>query len=403
MKISTNPKKIHELLTRAVDTIYPTAADLEKSLKSGKRLRVYHGVDPTGPQLHIGHSIPLKNLRRFQELGHETILLIGSFTATIGDPTGKDASRKPLTREQVMENARTYKKQAAKILDFDGANATQVRFNHEWLDPMTLRDFIKLGFYVTGPRLLERDMFQRRLASGGTFTVTEELYPLLQGYDSVAMDVDVELGGTDQTFNMLMGRDLVGSLKKKEKFVITNPLVSDASGRKIGKSEGNVIGITDAPEDLYGKIMALGDEVIIPTFRLCTDLSMDEVREMERAMKAGANPRDYKARLAETIVEMYHGKKAADTAAKNFVKLFREHAAPEEMTEIKLKAEKWNVVELLVETKLAASKSDARRLLEQGGVKIDGHTLEGTDVEVIITKAGHVLQRGKRQFVRIRV
>jgi len=401
MKTSTDPKKIEELLTRGVDTVYPTREAFEKMLKSGKRIRVYHGIDPTSPVLHIGHTVSLRKLRQLQELGHEVVLLIGSFTAMIGDPTGKDATRKPLTREEVLANAQSYKMQASKILDFDGKNPVRIRFNHEWLDPMTLRDFVTVSHEITVPQLLERDMFERRRKEGGTVTLPELLYPLLQGYDSVALDVDLEIGGTDQTFNMLVGRDLMRSLKKKEKIVLTTPLLADANGKKIGKSEGNAIGIADPPDELYGKIMALGDDVIVPVFELCTDVTMDEIKKMKEAMKKGGNPRDFKALLAHTIVAMYHSKKDADAAAVHFDKLFRDHAAPDEMPEVRVKKEKGNIVDILLETKLVSSKTEARRLIEQGGIKIDGVVVRDMNAEVTISKKGVVLQKGKRHFVRI--
>ncbi len=403
MKVSTDSKKIEELLTRGVDTIYPSREAFEKVLHSGKRLRLYNGIDPTGPELTLGHSVVLRKLEQFRALGHEVILLIGDFTARIGDPTHKTAARKPLTHEEVLANAKYYREQASAILHFDDReNPVAIRYNAEWWDPMPTREFLKLGYLVSLQRLIERDMFQDRLSKGEEVSFTELTYPLLQGYDSVALDVDLEVGGTDQTFNMLMGRRLMERLKRKEKFVLTTPLLADASGRKIGKTEGNVIAIAAPPDELYGKIMALGDEAIMPVFELCTDISMDEIKKMRVAMKKGTNPRDVKARLASTLVELYHSKKAASEAARRFEKLFKKHELPEKMPEVCVKKEKWNIVDLLVLTKLAASKSEARRLLEQGGIKIDGHTLEGTDVEVIITKTGHVLQRGKRQFIRVR-
>lgn len=402
MKILKDEEKIKTLLTRGVEMIYPTPAALEKVLRSGKRLKLYNGIDPTGDRLHLGHTVQLRKLRQFQDLGHEVILLFGSFTAMLGDPTGKDKTRQPLTREQVLQNAKNYKKEAAKILKFTGPNAAKIKMNHVWLDNMTLRDFVGLAHEVTVPRLLERDMFDRRLKSGGTVTMPELIYPLLQGYDSVAMDVDLEVGGSDQTFNMLMGRDLMRSLKGKEKFVLTNKLLVDSSGKKIGKTEGNVIGISDSPDDLYGKIMALGDDAIISVFILCTDVPAERIAEMERAMKHQKNPRDFKALLARTIVEMYHSKEEARAAEAQFLKLFREHEAPEKIPSKKLKKPEWMAVDLLVETNLAASKSEARRLIDQGGIKIAGQVLK-KDAVVRLNKEGVVIQRGKRQFVRARL
>lgn len=401
MPVSKDPKKIKELLTRGVEGVYPSVTAFEKVLKSGKRLRLYNGIDPTGSQLHLGHTVQLRKLRQFQDLGHEVILLFGSFTAMLGDPTGKDKARRSLTREQVIENTKNYKKEAAKILNFTGPNAAKIKMNHEWLDTMTLRDFVTLSHEVTVPRLLERDMFDRRLKSGGTITMPELIYPLLQGYDSVAMDVDLEVGGSDQMFNMLMGRDLVKTLKHKEKFVLTTPLLVDSNGHKIGKTEGNVIAISDTPDDLYGKIMALGDDSILPVFFLCTDESLEQIAEMERAIKKQKNPRDFKALLARIIVEMYHSKQAAHDAEARFLKMFRSHEAPDDVEVIKLKKQKWDLLDLLVETKLVSSKSEARRLLAQGGIKIAGVAAK-EDCEVQLNKKGIVFQRGKRQFVSVK-
>ena len=401
MKPIIDSKKINELLTRGVDKIYPSPKVLEKVLKSGKRIRLYNGIDPSGAKLHIGHTAQLRKLRLFQELGHEVILLIGSFTAMIGDPTGKNQTRVPLTREQVLENAKNYKEQASKILDFNGENPVKIKYNHEWLDDMSLRDFADLGQHITVPQLLERDMFEKRLQAGETISVAEFIYPMLQGYDSVAMDVDLEIGGSDQTFNMLVGRDFMKSFANKEKFVMTLPLLVDSKGMKIGKSEGNVIGITDSPEELFGKIMALGDDVIISIFESCTDVSMEEISKIKSAIKKGENPRNLKARLAETIVRMYHSESEAKKAVENFDNVFKKHEAPEKIKTFKVKNDKWNIVDLLVETKLASSKSEARRLIEQGGIKFGGQTLGVGDQEIIIPKKGDILQRGKRQFIKI--
>lgn len=402
MKISTDTKKIEELLTRGVDTVYPTREALLKVLKSGIRLRLYNGIDPTGPDLTLGHAVVLRKLEQFRALGHEVILLIGDFTARIGDPTGKTTARVPLTHEQVLANAHKYKEQASAVLDIENKNnPVSIRYNAEWWDSMLMRDFLRLGFFVSYQRLVERDMFQERLKAGDEISFTELSYPLLQGYDSVVMGVDLEIGGSDQTFNMLMGRRLMSRIKQKEKFVLTTPLLTDAAGKKIGKSEGNVIGIADAPGELYGKIMALGDHAILSVFELCTDVSIDEIRKMKEAMKKGANPRDYKVLLAATLVEMYHSKKAAVEAARKFDMLFREHAAPEEMPTIKVKKTTGNVVDVLVETKLVSSKSEGRRLIEQGGVKIDGATIKDINATVMVRKKGLVIQKGKRHFVRV--
>lgn len=462
MKILTDSKKIEQLLTRGVDKIYPTKDALEKVLKSGKRIRLYTGWDPTTGEVHIGHTVVMRKLRQFQELGHELIFLLGTFTATLGDPTGKLSARKAMTIEETKKNAASFLKQAGKVIDFAGPNAAQIKYNHEWLSPMNLADIIKLASNFTVQQMIKRDMFTERMSvkiecpecheffrsralqafgyefEEGTFGVkaidakefctacgyevdfnnqqklsglkiipptpiylNEFLYPLMQGYDSVAMDVNLEVGATDQTFNMLAGRTLMKALKNKEKFVLTVPLLTDSSGKKIGKTEGNVIGIADPPNDLYGKVMALGDDAIITVFELCTDVSLDDIEKMKKELKKGANPRDLKALLARTLVAMYHDVSAAKSAEDNFNKLFREHEAPEEIAEIKVKKDKWNIIDLLIETNLASSRSEARRLIEQGGIKVEGQTLKEIDTEVVVAKKGTIIQRGKRQFVKV--
>ncbi|MBF8280716.1 MAG: Tyrosine--tRNA ligase [Candidatus Magasanikbacteria bacterium] len=328
MKILTDKKKIDEVLTRGVDKIYPTKETLAARMAKGP-IKLYLGVDPTGGDLHIGHSVALRKLEQFRRLGHKVILLIGSFTARIGDPSGKSASRKPLTKEQVLANAKDYKKQASKVLNFDDrANPVEMRMNGEWWDKMFYGDFLKIAGHFTVQQLLERDMFERRLKEGQPITMPEILYPVMQGYDSVALTVDAELGGTDQTFNMLVGRALMKETLGKEKFVITVPILEDSRGVKIGKTEGNVIALAAPPDDLFGKIMSLGDDVIVKCFDLCTDVPSGEVREIERALLGGANPRDFKMRLAEEIVKMYHGAATARDAAEEFVAVHRGHTAP---------------------------------------------------------------------------
>ncbi|MBU0648894.1 tyrosine--tRNA ligase [Patescibacteria group bacterium] len=402
MKAKTDKKKIDEILTRTVENIYPSREALEKVLHAGKRLKIYTGIDPTGPEIHLGHAVFLRKLRQFQDLGHEIILLIGDFTGMVGDPTGKYSTRQVLTDKEIKKNEKDYKKQVGKILDFKSrTNPAKVMKNSAWLSKLKFKDILELCSNVTVQQMIERDMFEKRIKTGKPISLHEFLYPIMQGYDSVAMNIDMEVGGSDQTFNMLVGRDLMKSLKKKEKFVLTTTLLTDASGRKIGKTEGNVIAISDKPEELYGKIMALGDEVILKMFAYCTDVSKEEIKGMAQKMSQGANPRDYKMQLAHEIVRLYNGAAAAKKAEQHFKGLFQEKAAPSKVKVYKVADKKINIVDLLIKTKLASSKSDARRLIEQGGVKADGHVLEGWDVDIIPTKKGAVVQKGKRHFIKI--
>ncbi|KKS12806.1 MAG: Tyrosine-tRNA ligase [Candidatus Magasanikbacteria bacterium GW2011_GWA2_41_55] len=331
MKINTDKQKINELLTRGVENIYPTSAFLEKELKSGRQLKLYTGYDPTAATLHIGHGITLMKLRQFQDLGHKIIFLIGDFTGMIGDPSDKLAARKQLTREQVLANCKNYQKQAAAILDFSGGNSVELKYNSEWLGKLNFVEILELSAHFTVPRLLERDMFQERLKKEETIYLHEFLYPVMQAYDSVAMNVDGEVGGNDQTFNMLCGRDLMKELKKKEKFVLTMKLLADSTGKKMGKSEGNMVALNDAPEDMFGKVMSWADSMIIKGFELCTKISMEEISEMSKSLKKGVNPRDLKLRLASEVVKTFLGEVSAKKAEANFVSKFSKRETPSDI------------------------------------------------------------------------
>lgn len=391
MKINTDPKKIEEVLVRGVEAIYPNRQALEKVLKSGKKLRVYNGIDPTG-KLHIGHLAVLRKLRQFQDLGHETIVLIGGFTATIGDPTDKNAIRKMLTREQVLANAKDYKKQIGKILDF---RKTNVRFlnNEEWTNKLKPKDMLELASNFTVARLLERDMFQKRIKAGKDIHVHEFLYPILQAYDSVTMDVDLEIGGRDQIFNMLAGRTLVRKLKNKEKFVLATKLLIGPEGKKMGKTENSVINLDEKPGEIYGKIMSWPDELINTAFEICTSVPMPEIKKI-------TNPRNAKAKLAREITSFLYNKKIAEKAEKEFNRVFKEKGLPSEIPQFAIKEKSLPVLELLVKTKLAGSKSEAKRLILQKGVKIDNGVVDDWQ-KIIKTKKGQVLQVGKRRFAKL--
>lgn len=393
---------LHKLLERGVSEIIPRD-ELERRILAGDKLRIYYGVDPTSPQIHLGHAVCLRKLRQFQDLGHKVILLIGDFTGRIGDPTDRSATRVQLTHEQVLENARTYREQAARILDFESeTNPVEVRYNGEWWDNMTARHMIELAAIFTVQQMLDRDMFQRRLAENRPIGLHEFLYPLLQGYDSVALDVDAELGGTDQTFNMLAGRTLMRVLRGKEKIVIACPLLEGTDGRKMSKTYDNVIGVTDPPEEMYGRVMSLRDDLIVRYFELCTDVPDDELKQIEEELASSrVNPMEVKKRLAREIVTLYHGHEAARKAEAHFERVFQRRQLPEEMPVVEVQpGESRGLVDLLVETGLATSRSEARRLIQQGGVSVDGQKVADVYAEVPL-KDGMVLRAGKRRFLRI--
>lgn len=394
--------KIDSLLTRAVDKIYPNKESLEKLLKSGKKLTIYQGFDPTGIDMHIGHMIGLKKLAAWQELGHKVIFLIGDGTGQAGDPSGKTRTRdRFLSVDELRQNAKDYVMQASKIVKFDGENPVEIRYNGDWLNKLSLSEILEIAGHFTLQQMIERDLYQERLRNNEPLNLREFMYPLLQGYDSVAMKVDAEVGGTDQTFNMLAGRKLVRDYLHKEKFVMTTPLLEDSSGRKIGKTEGNVIALNDKPEDLFGKIMALPDDVIVKGMEYLTDIPFEEIRKIKTALEKGENPVEFKKHLAFEIVAKLNSEKEAEKAQLNFENTIQKGKMPEEVVEIKLASDDESFVNenLLVSLNLASSKAEAKRLFEQGGVSIDdGRITLKDNVEV---KNGMLLRVGKRRIVRI--
>lgn len=400
-KVSRDAKQIEWFLTHGVETVLPSRDALRERLMSGTRLRIYHGIDPTGPTLHLGHTIPLRKVAELQALGHEIILLIGDFTAMIGDPTDKTAARKKQTREEVLANCKRYKEQASKFLSFDGPNAAAFRFNSEWLAKMSFEDVVELASHFTVQQMLERDMFEKRLEEKKPIYLHEFFYPLMQGQDSVVLDVDLEIGGNDQLFNMLAGRTLLREVKNKEKFVLTMTLLEDPTGKKMGKSEGNMIAMTDAPEDMYGKVMSWSDAMIVPGFELCTNKTNEELDEVRRALKKGENPMQWKRTLAHDVVALLVDEKAAAMAAEHFSKVHQEHERPEEIPEVRVSSKSLSLIDALVEGKLVASKSEARRQIEQGGIKVDDRPVTDVKAMVEIGKKGVVLQKGKRFFVKL--
>lgn len=394
--------KVEELLTRGIDRIYPSREELEEILRSGKKLKVYEGFDPTSPQFHIGHLVGLRKLRQWQDLGHKVIFLIGDFTATIGDPSGKYSARKVLTREEVLENAKTYKEQASKILRFDGHNAAKILHNNDWLEKLSPLEFIRLSHYLSVNQVIERDMFQKRIKQNQDIFMNEFLYPVIQAYDSVAMNVDVEVGGSDQMFNMMMGRKLMRNMLKKEKFVMTTPLLTDSQGVKIGKTEGNAIALTDKPKDLYAKIMALPDAIIVKGFEYLTDIPMKKNAEIKKALEGGENPVKYKKQLAFEIVKQLNNEEDAKKAKENFEKTIQRQEAPVDIPIYQyIGSEPMGIIDLLVKSKLANSRAEAKRVIEQGGTALNDRIITNPS-EIINPKDEDILRVGKRKFVKIK-
>ena len=398
MRVVTNPKKIERVLTRGVAEVI-SRKHLEKRLRAGEKLRVKFGIDPTAPILHLGHSVPLRKLREFQELGHQIVFLIGDFTAMIGDPSARFALRKPLTEKEIKKNMRDYTKQAAKILNM---KKVEVRYNSEWYKKKGATFLMDLTSRFTYARLIERDEFKKRMERGIDISMLELIYPLLQGYDSVELRADLEMGGTDQKFNLLMGRKVQKKYNQPQQDILTVPLLEGIDGvRKMSKSYNNYIALCEAPLKMYGKIMSIPDTIIWHYFILLTDLPLKEIEKMKKEVyQTILNPRDAKARLAKEIVTIYHGKKAALRAEQEFNKIFKEKKLPLKIPKIKIKERALNILDLLVKTKLASSKSEAKRLIFQKGVKIDGILQKDWQESVRIAK-GMVIQVGKRRFAKL--
>jgi tyrosyl-tRNA synthetase len=397
-KIITDEKSIDELLTRGVENVFPNREELKKVLMSGKRIKLYCGYDPSATSLHIGNAISINKLAQFQKLGHEVVFLIGDFTGMIGDPTDKTSTRKKMTREEVLENAKNYKEQASKYLDFEKENPAIIKYNSEWSDKLTFKDLIELGSNFTVQQMIQRDMFQERLKEGKPIYFHEFFYPLAQGNDSLTMDVDLEIGGNDQMFNMLCGRDLMKAVKGKEKFVLTMKLLADENGKKMGKTEGNVVNLDENPENMFGQVMAWSDGLITPGLELCTNVLMEEIKEIDLKN----NPRDAKMRLAFEITKINHGEEKAKAAQEYFINTFSKKEIPQDISEVKIEKEEIKITEFLVLAKQAESISDARRKIEQGGVEIDGKKIE--DWKMVLDKKydGKVIKIGKFGFVKIK-
>ena len=393
-----------EILRRGAAEIVSEAELLQKlqrSLETGRPLRVKLGLDPTAPDLHIGHTVVLRKLRQFQDLGHQVVLIIGDFTGRIGDPTGKSVTRPQLSDEEVRANARTYAEQLGRILDLE---RTELTFNARWLGAMTFADVIRLAARYTVARMLERDDFAQRYREGRPIAIHEFLYPLAQAYDSVAVRADVELGGTDQKFNLLVGREIQREYGQEPQVALLMPLLEGTDGKdKMSKSLGNYIGIAEPPGEMFGKTMSIPDELIVKYMVLATDLDMAEIRRLEQGMAEGrVNPRDAKLRLAHALVRMYHGQAAADAAQEEFLRVFSRHELPADMPEVVLPAPRLDAVQLLRVAGMAPSNSEARRLIEQGAVRLDGQRVTSPQEE-LAPADGAVLQVGKRRLARLRL
>ncbi|MBT4277241.1 tyrosine--tRNA ligase [Candidatus Falkowbacteria bacterium] len=415
----TKEQKIQELLTRGtVDLI--VKKDLEEKLKSGKKLRIKYGVDPTGPKIHLGRASTMRKLAKFQELGHQIVLIVGDFTAQIGDASDKTNERPMLTYDDIKKNMENYLPQIGQVIDIKKA---EVHYNSEWLGKLDYFDICRQADNFSVAQILDRENFSKRYKEGTRISLRELFYPLMQGYDSVAIKADIEIGGSDQLFNMLAGRTLQKAYNQKPQDVITYELMDGTDGRKMSTSWGNVILIEDEPNDIYGKIMSMRDEGVLKYFELATDMEMQEIQKIKKDLKANKlNPRDLKMRLAREIITMYHSEKDALNAEENFKKVFQDKGVPKDIKEekidkkwlkLKLKNDKKelvereeysvNILDLLVKTKLCSSKSEARRVVEQGGVKFNKKIIKNVTENVSVDKGWKILQKGKRHFVKIKL
>lgn len=377
-------------------------AELIEKLETGRPLRIKAGFDPTAPDLHLGHTVLINKLKQFQDLGHEILFLIGDFTGMIGDPTGKNVTRKPLTPEQVKENAKSYQEQVFKILD---PEKTTVVFNSEWMNKLSSADMIRLASNHTVARMLERDDFQKRYSGGQAIAIHEFLYPLIQGYDSVVLDADVELGGTDQKFNLLMGRELQKAYGKPQQSILTMPILEGLDGiQKMSKSLNNYIGINEPANDMFGKIMSISDELMWRYFELLSFRPLDEISEFKSQVDNGANPRDIKFKLAQELISRFHSEQAATDAQNDFINRFSKNAIPDDMSEVELADDGEGIVlaNILKDAGLVSSTSEAHRMVKQGAVKIDGERVDDSR-QILQSGFMAVIQIGKRKFARIKI
>lgn len=385
------------LIRRGADEIL-LEAELERKLQRNKPLRVKTGFDPTAPDLHLGHTVLINKMRHFQELGHHVMFLIGDFTGLIGDPSGRNTTRPPMTREELNANAETYKQQVFKILDPD---KTEICFNSAWGDKLGADGMIRLAGKYTIARMLERDDFKKRFAGNQPISIHEFLYPLMQGYDSIAMKADVELGGTDQKFNLLVGRELQKEAEQEPQVILTMPILEGLDGvQKMSKSLDNYVGIDESPQEMFGKLMSISDELMWRYFELLSFRPMEEIRSLKNQVAAGANPRDIKMQLAQEIITRFHSQQDAKTAQDEFINRFRHGQVPEDMPEVEIRTDDdIAVAQVLKQANLVPSTSEAYRLIAQGAVKIDGEKISDRDIKLVSGK--YIVQVGKRRFARV--
>ena len=386
---------VQEVLTRGVDQILPSKEGLGHLMRQ-KKITLYQGFDPSMPSLHLGNLVGLIKLGQFQKLGHKVIFLVGDFTGMIGDPSDKIATRKRLTRKEVLENARAWKDQAGKVLDFSGPNPAEIKFNSKWNDKLTFRDLIEIASHFTHQQLIERDMFQKRIKEGETIHFHELLYPIAQAIDSVEMNVDLEIGGTDQIFNMLAGRTLIKAMKKKEKYVLATKLLVDKEGNKVGKTTGNALFLDLPPDKFYAGVMAFPDEAIAPGFELLTEVDMEGLEE-----RVAKNPMGQKKLLAFEVVKLLWGKAAAEKAKKEFEKVFQKKDLPSDITTIYIKEERLPLLDLVFATKGVSSRSDAKRLIAQSAVEVNESIMTDPNQEVEIGEEV-VMRIGKTRFFKVK-
>jgi len=388
-------KSIAEILSRRAIKVLPNIEGLEERAKTGP-IRLYLGVDPTGNRLHLGHTIGMRILNDFAEAGHEAIYLFGTGTVLVGDPSLRAEARELITEQQIDENISSWRDQAGKIINLDKIT---IKKNGDWITKLTITDLIHLMSKVSATQLFKRESFTRRIDAGNTVWYHETLYPLLQGYDSVVMDVDAEIGATDQEFNMLMGRELQKKINNKEKWVIENPMIVGTDGRPMSKSSGNCVWLDDSPEDIYGKLLRLPDEHIWEYLRLVTEIPLDEIAELENGVKNGANPKDAKSRLAREVVKMLHDEDSALLAESSWQKQFSEGELPEDIKIKEIRTGEWAIFQLLAELGLVESNSEGRRMFEQGGVRINQQKIVD---ETVTVESGDIVQVGKRRFAKIK-
>ena len=399
-KVSTDEKLINTFLERGVDSIYPSKDALKKKLLSGEKIKAYQGFDPTGPYLHVGHAMGIRALRLLQQLGHEAIFLVGDFTTLVGDPD-KDSARPLMTEEQVQKNMASWKEQAAQLIDFEGENPVKFMRNHEWLSKIGLADLIKLLSNATVQQMIERDLFAKRLQKNSPIGLQEFIYPLMQGFDSVAMGVDLEIGGTDQTFNMLMGRELVKRYLGKDKFVRTNEMMEAPDALTMSKTKGNGINLADKSEVMYGKAMSYPDELITKCLRLLTDVPMEEIWEINKKIQDGENPMTFKKLMAFEVVKIIKGAEEADKAQKHFERTVQKKDISDEDTEIVTVSGTMSVTEFLRKAlKDSKSASHIKRIVEQGGVEVNGKKVASIQIEIEFTP-GTVVKFGKRKYFKV--